>query len=537
MAVPPSYPWHAFDYRKKHYLVDGGSGAVHVLDEAAAASWEYLSAAAGGSATPDTPSLASSVPGDLVARFGPQLAAEAWQEVVSLVLARGRGAHADKADANATAAASTTTMAATATMPAVTGSVDSLTRSTPVTSGGLAEPIRIGTPLKALCLLVAMDCNLACRYCFAAPDWQRHGARRMPAETARRAIDFLIEASGPSRFLQIDFFGGEPSLNFAVVRNATEYAYEQCQKRGKAVNFTFTTNALIWNDEIADLLNEYHFQLILSLDGRPQVHDRLRRRVGDQPSQAQVLEHVHQAVEALKDKNYWIRGTFTHCNLDFANDVQYLYEQGFRHISLEPVVDGPQYPWSLRDEDLPQILAEYERLADFYLRQAEKGDPFEFFHFRIAPPTGPCVARRISGCGAGYQYLAVTPEGDLYPCHQFVGREGMRMGSIFDPDAAQRFGPRSPSTAGGCSGTGASTVSNANPLAERFRRTHALAKAECRQCWAKLYCGGGCTANAHQLTGGDLQATLPFFCALQKKRTELAIALRAELQSRMHTSA
>lgn len=496
MAAAPKWPWHEFTFRGRHYLVNGETGAVHLLDEAAAAAWKLalgqsdLSPSNGvGPWGVDKEQVADpeQVPDALVSRFGLSTATEAWQEVCALA----RSASPSEAEAELEA------------VPRAGSEAE---------PGAEPEPVRIGTPLKALCLLVAMDCNLACRYCFAAPDWHTRGGRRMPLEVARCSIDFLMEASGASRFLQIDFFGGEPTLNFAVVREATIYAEAAARQRGKMVNFTLTTNALIWNDEIAGFLNDHHFQVILSLDGRPEVHDRLRRRVGDQPSHEVVLRHVSQAVDSLVDQNYWVRGTFTHFNPDFAADVEYLVNHGFRQISFEPVVDLPGRPWTLQEEDVPQLLAEYEKLAELYLEQAQKGDPFEFFHFRLAPPSGPCVARRISGCGAGYQYLAVTPEGELYPCHQFVGREAYRLGSIFDPDAVQRFSPSA-----GCA------------LSERFRRTHAQSKPECRTCWAKLYCGGGCHANA-DLLAGDIAATLPFFCTLQKKRVELSIALRTELE-------
>lgn len=522
MAAVPGWPWHEFTFRGRHYLVNGETGVVHLLDDAAAAAWAIVLARTCSNRSPsaDTTGLSDAeqgqteqgydqlpdrgqdcdrdrshdrrpnqgdVPVALISRFDLSTATEAWQAVCALLRSASPADPREKIPPE---------------QPG--GGPESATE----------EPIRIGTPLKALCLLVAMDCNLACRYCFAAPDWRSRGARRMPFTVARRAVDFLIEASGASRFLQIDFFGGEPTLNFEVVRETTVYAKRAARQHGKKVDFTLTTNGLIWNDEIAAFLNEHHFQVILSLDGRPEVHDRLRRRLGDQPSHVAVLRNIRQAVDSLVDRNYWIRGTFTRFNLDFAADVEYLVKQGFRQISLEPVVDLPDRPWTLREEDLPQLLAEYEKLAELYLEQAEKGDPFEFFHFRLAPPSGPCVARRISGCGAGYQYLAVTPEGELYPCHQFVGREAYRLGSIFDPGAVQLVNP-----SGGCA------------LSERFRRTHAASKPGCRTCWAKLYCGGGCHANA-DLLAGDISATLPLFCALQKKRVELSIALRTELELR-----
>ncbi|MBE3576527.1 MAG: thioether cross-link-forming SCIFF peptide maturase [Limnochordales bacterium] len=502
MAAAQRWPWHEFSFRGRHYLVNGETGVVHLLDEAAAAAWEVLldRSTLGPPDCAYTCSIdqgqepgqsAEQVPDTLVSRFGRAVATEAWQEVCTLVRAVSCSESCSASPSKAQVKPGASPEAGSWAEP---------------------EPIRIGTPLKALCLLVAMDCNLACRYCFAAPDWHARGPRRMPLTVACRAIDFLIEASGASRFLQIDFFGGEPTLNLEVVREATAYAQTVARQHDKQVNFTLTTNALIWSDEIADFLNEHHFQVILSLDGRPEVHDRLRRRAGDQPSHALVLRNVTQAVASLVDQNYWVRGTFTRFNLDFASDVEYLVKHGFRQISFEPVVDLPDRPWALQEEDLPRLLAEYERLAELYLEQAAKGDPFEFFHFRLAPPSGPCVARRISGCGAGYQYLAVTPEGELYPCHQFVGRDAYRLGSIFDPDAVQRFSPD-----GGCT------------LSERFRRTHAQSKPECRRCWAKLYCGGGCHANA-DLLAGDIAATLPLFCTLQKKRVELSIALRTEIE-------
>lgn len=469
--------WHHFQFRHLHYLVDGETGAVYSLDDAAAAAWQM----AEGPASPSPPPA-------LVERFGRKEAATAWREVVAL-----------------------RTRSCSRRHPWPGPDSPSITLGSAASAG-----FRICTPLKALCLLVAMECNLACRYCFAAPDWQRHGERRMSQEVARRAIDLLMEASGRSSALQIDFFGGEPTLNWEVVTDVTGYAAGRAAAAGKRINFTLTTNGLIWNEEIASFLNFYHFQVIFSLDGRPEIHDRFRRRLGGQRSHAAVLRNVRQAVQQLVDGDYWIRGTFTRENLDFTADVEYLLDQGFRRISLEPVVavPGPDAPWALRDEDLPRLLSEYDRLAELYLRKAREGDPFEFFHFRLAPPSGPCVARRISGCGAGYQYLAVTPEGDLYPCHQFVGREAYRMGSIFDRGIEQSLSP-TPTGDGSCG----------HLLSERFRRAHALGKPECRNCWARLYCGGGCHANA-DLLGGDMLGTVPLFCELQKKRVELSIALR-----------
>lgn len=362
-----------------------------------------------------------------------------------------------------------------------------------------------GKPVvKALCLHVAHDCNLRCRYCFG--DTGDFGGKRelMPAAVARKAIAFLLENSGERSLCEVDFFGGEPLLNLPVIRETIAFARAEGEARGKRFKFTLTTNALLLTEEVRRELTDLGVSLVLSLDGRPEVHDRMRPNAGGQGSYRQVLPHILAAVAADPEGDWWVRGTYTRQNLDFAADVRHLVGLGITRLSLEPVVAKPPAPYALREQDLPALFHEYELLTEFYLEQAQAGRPFSFFHFQVDLAPGPCLAKRFTGCGAGHEYFAVAPNGDLYPCHQFVGRERYREGSV------------------------TSGITRPDLVAE-FRRATLFAKPTCRTCWARYFCGGGCHANA-DLFHGNIREPYEIGCALQKKRLECALFLKAKLE-------
>ena len=356
--------------------------------------------------------------------------------------------------------------------------------------------------VKSLCLHVAHDCNLRCGYCFAGTG--DFGAVRglMTQDVANRAVDFLIESSGSRRNCEIDFFGGEPLLNMEVVRDTVAYVRRREAETGKIFKLTLTTNAVLLTDDNIAFLNDNNISLVLSLDGRREVHDRMRPGWLGEGSYDEALANIRKVVDARQGQNYYLRGTFTAYNLDFCADVLSMADAGFTQLSVEPVV-GKDAPYEIREEHLPQLFAQYEKLAEEYLQQKADGAGFEFFHFNMDIHKGPCVAKRLSGCGAGHEYLAVTPEGDLYPCHQFVGREGYVLGNIF---------------------TG--VISDELPRA--FRAAHVLSKSECRDCWARFYCSGGCHANA-QLMHGDIHRPYAIGCELQKKRLECALMIQVKL--------
>lgn len=357
------------------------------------------------------------------------------------------------------------------------------------------------TPVKALCLDVAHDCNLVCRYCFASCGSFGGKRQLMTRETARAAIDFLIGASGNRWFLDVDFFGGEPLLAFDVVQDAVSYARARSAQLGKQFRFTLTTNCTLLNDRILQWLNENEISLILSLDGRPEVHDSARVFRDGRPSHSVVLREARKAVESRRGKNYYIRGTYTRYNLDFYRDVKYLYDCGFRRISMEPAVGDGTEDWSIQLSDLQALRASYEELADFILRCRESGDPLEFFHFDLGLEKGVCRERRITGCGAGYEYLAVTPSGELYPCHQLVGQPQFQMGNVFE-------GILKPE------------------ISETFQRAKVPDKPSCRKCWARYLCGGGCHARALSASG-SISIPCELTCLIMKTRLEVALFVQA----------
>ena len=353
--------------------------------------------------------------------------------------------------------------------------------------------------VKALCLHVAHTCNLNCSYCFASQG-KYHGKRAiMSYDVGKRALDFLIEHSGTRRNLEVDFFGGEPLMNFQVVKDLVAYARMREKDAGKNFRFTLTTNGLLIDDDVIDFCNREMSNVVLSLDGRKEVHDRYRVDFAGNGSWERIVPKFQKLVAARGGKNYYMRGTFTHANPDFLADIRQMLDLGFTELSMEPVVCAPDDPAALTQEDLPIVLEQYELLAALMLSREREGRPFTFYHYMIDLTGGPCIYKRISGCGSGTEYMAVTPWGDLYPCHQFVGEEKFCLGNVWD-------GVTKPDTQG------------------EFARCNVYAKPECRDCWARLYCSGGCAANAYHATGA-ITGTYQYGCELFCKRMECAIML------------
>lgn len=355
--------------------------------------------------------------------------------------------------------------------------------------------------IKSLCLHVAHDCNLRCRYCFAGTGDFGHARGLMSKEVGEKAIEFIIEGSGARKHLDIDFFGGEPLVNMDTVRHLVNYARRREQETGKNIKLTLTTNGILLNDENLKFLNDNRVLLVFSLDGRKEVHDKMRPLAGGQGSYDKAVENFRKAIVSRNDKNYYLRGTFTAHNLDFTEDVLSMAEIGTQ-LSVEPVV-STEGDWRLTERHLPVLFKEYDRLAKEYLDRKLSGNGFDFFHFNVDLNNGPCVAKRLSGCGAGHEYFAVTPEGDIYPCHQFVGREEYIMGNVNE---------------------GLKNTS----LSQKFRQAHVLNKPTCTKCWARFFCSGGCHANA-QLFNNTIYEPYALGCELQKKRLECAIMIQAVL--------
>lgn len=351
--------------------------------------------------------------------------------------------------------------------------------------------------VKALCLHVAHTCNLNCAYCFASQG-KYHGDRAiMSFEVGKQAFDYLIKNSGTRRNLEVDFFGGEPLMNFDVVKQLVAYAREIEKEHNKNFRFTLTTNGLLIDDDVIDFANKEMSNVVLSLDGRKEIHDRYRVDYSGNGSWDRIVPKFQQLVEAREGKNYYMRGTFTHRNPDFLNDIKQMLDLGFNELSMEPVVCAPGDPAELTEEDLPIVLDQYEKLAELMLERNKQGKPFTFYHYMIDLTGGPCIYKRISGCGSGTEYMAVTPWGDLYPCHQFVGDEKFRLGDVW---------------------TG---VTNTEIQGE-FAACNVYAHEECKDCWARLYCSGGCAANAYHSTG-SVTGVYEYGCKLFKKRMECAI--------------
>ncbi|WP_326974488.1 thioether cross-link-forming SCIFF peptide maturase [Caproicibacter sp. BJN0012] len=359
-------------------------------------------------------------------------------------------------------------------------------------------------PIKSMCLNIAHDCNLRCEYCFAAQGDFGGERMLMPFEVAKSAIDFLIEKSVGRHNLEVDFFGGEPLMNFDVVKQTVAYARGLEKAYDKNFRFTITTNGLLLSDDKIDFINREMSNCILSFDGRKSVHDRLRTRVDGSGCYDSVLPKFQKLVaKRSRDKDYYVRGTFTKYNLDFTKDVEHLLDLGFNEISMEPVVSEERLDYSVKEEDLPRIFEEYDTLSDLIIKRSREGKGFDFYHFMIDLNQGPCAIRRLRGCSCGNEYVAVTPSGDIYPCHQFVGQEEWKMGSVLDGSLNLE-------------------------MKDRFALANVYSKPECRNCWAKFYCSGGCNANNWQYEG-DLHKPHAISCSLEKKRLECAIMIQAAL--------
>lgn len=359
------------------------------------------------------------------------------------------------------------------------------------------------TVVKALCLHVAHDCNLACRYCFAE-EGEYHGRRAMMSfEVGKKALDFLIANSGNRRNLEVDFFGGEPLMNWEVVKQLVRYGREQEQLHNKKFRFTLTTNGVLLNDEVMEFCNQEMANVVLSLDGRKSVNDRMRPFRNGSGSYDLIVPKFLRFAEKRGEKDYYVRGTFTRYNLDFAEDVLHFADLGFKKMSVEPVVAPKEEEYAIREEDLPVIFGQYDRLAAAYIERAKAKKGFTFFHFMLDLNAGPCVAKRLSGCGSGTEYLAVTPWGDLYPCHQFVGQEEFLLGNV---------------------DTGVVNL----PVRDEFKLCNVYAKEACRDCFARFYCSGGCAANSYHFHG-NINGAYEIGCAMQKKRIECAIMIQAAL--------
>ncbi len=444
---------HTFEALGVKLAVDVNSGAVHVLDDL---TYRLLPLV-------ESP-MAEHCPPDLLARL-PEYSAEAveegWQDLRELA---GNGLLFVEDDYVDPAA---------------------------------ATALQQSAPIKALCLHVSHDCNLRCQYCFASTGDFGTGRKIMDLETAKRAIDFVIQRSGSRRNIEVDFFGGEPLMAMDTVKATVAYARSIEEKAGKCFRFTITTNGVLLDDENVDYINREMSNAVLSLDGRPQVNDRMRKTVNGKGSYEVIVPKFQKLVAGRGTKDYYLRGTFTRHNLDFAEDVMHMADLGFRNVSVEPVVGEETCGYALKDEDLPVVLEQYEKLAEKLKDRAD----VNFFHFNVDLAQGPCVIKRLRGCGAGCEYVAVTPEGDIYPCHQFVGNPAYKIGSLYDGSFDME-------------------------LSHRFSGLNIYTREECRDCWARFYCSGGCSAS-NLLVNGDIKKPNHVGCEMERKRLECAIALKA----------
>ncbi len=440
---------HAFTFDGTYIVLDVNSGALHVVDEPA---YEIIRA------------LETEPPGDVAARFAPAYGPETVDEVL-----RETGVLREQG---------------------LLFAPDPLPRGYTPPSGGV---------VKALCLHLAHDCNLRCRYCFAGQGDFGGERNLMSPEVGRAAIDFLMRASGDRRHVEVDFFGGEPLLNRPVMEELVEYGRRRAGDADKTIKFTLTTNALLLDAGVQRFIKDNELAVVLSVDGRPRVHDLMRPTAGGGGSYGLVMERCSEFVSLPFDKEYYVRGTFTRHNLDFAADVRHLAEAGFDHLSVEPVVAGAGTDYALREEDLPVVMVEYDKLTRYLLQRHRQGRPVEFFHFNIDLEEGPCLAKRLAGCSAGTEYLAVAPDGEMYPCHQFVGRPEFMVGTVFE--AMEK-----------------NTIN-------MFSNAHIYNKQACLQCWARFHCSGGCHANALSFNG-DLLEPYRLGCVLARKRLECALYLK-----------
>ena len=444
---------HTFEALGVKLAVDVNSGAVHVLDDL---TYRLLPLV--------EPPMAEHCPPELLARlpeYRTEAVEEGWQDLRELA---GNGLLFVEDDYVDPAAASA---------------------------------LQQSAPIKALCLHVSHDCNLRCQYCFASTGDFGTGRKIMDIETAKRAIDFVIQRSGSRRNIEVDFFGGEPLMAMDTVKATVAYARSIEKKAGKCFRFTITTNGVLLDDENIDYINREMSNAVLSLDGRPQVNDRMRKTVNGKGSYEVIVPKFQKLVAGRGTKDYYLRGTFTHYNLDFAEDVMHMADLGFRNVSVEPVVGEETCGYALKDEDLPVVLEQYEKLAEKLKDRAD----VNFFHFNVDLAQGPCVIKRLRGCGAGCEYVAVTPEGDIYPCHQFVGNPAYKIGSLSDGSFDME-------------------------LSHRFSCLNIYTREECRDCWARFYCSGGCSAS-NLLVNGDIKKPNHVGCEMERKRLECAIALKA----------
>ena len=355
--------------------------------------------------------------------------------------------------------------------------------------------------VKALCLHICHDCNLRCKYCFADEGAYKAQREFMSFETAKKAIDFLIENSGNRKILETDFFGGEPLMNIDVVKKTVYYAKEQAAKRGKKFLFTLTTNGLLLNGETAQFLNEEMENVVLSLDGRPEVHDAVRKTANGKGSFEYVIENIKNFVKIRGDKSFYVRGTFTAKNLDFNKDVLFIADNGFDSISMEPVVTDIE-DLQIKREHLNEIFESYDNLCDEYLERYAKGNGFNFFHFNVDLEGGPCLSKRVSACGAGNEYFSITPSGEIYPCHQFVGDKEFYMGNVFEGKIDEK-------------------------IRDKFKNSSLFTRKKCDGCFAKIICSGGCSANNYHFNG-DINEPYDMTCEMMKKRVENAMHILAE---------
>ena len=362
--------------------------------------------------------------------------------------------------------------------------------------GDFAET-KVESPIKAMCLHIAHDCNLRCKYCFASTGDFGTGRKLMPFSVGKQAIDFLLEKSVGRENLELDFFGGEPLMNWDVVKQIVEYARSKEEEYGKKFRFTITTNGMLLDDEKIDYINKEMSNVVLSIDGRKEVNDRMRVKVDGTGCYDRIVKNYKKLVEKRGDKEYYVRGTYTNYNLDFSEDVMHLYKQGFDQVSVEPVMEDESVEYAITEKDLDKIYAEYDKLVDKIANIKKNGGFINFFHFMIDLDQGPCVIKRLRGCGSGNEYVAITPDGDIYPCHQFVGHEEYKMGNLeegtFNTDIKKEFA--------GC---------------------HVYSKPSCRDCWAKFYCSGGCNANNY-IYNGDIHKAYELSCKIMRKRLECAI--------------
>lgn len=358
--------------------------------------------------------------------------------------------------------------------------------------------------IKALCLHVAHTCNLTCDYCFASQGKYQGERALMSFEVGKQALDFLIANSGSRRNLEVDFFGGEPLMDWEVVKQLVNYARSVEKEHNKNFRFTLTTNGLLVDDDVIEFANKEMHNVVLSLDGRKEVHDRLRRTVGGHGSYDVIVPKFQKFVQSRNNTGYYVRGTYTHDNIDFTKDIFHMADLGFTELSMEPVVCDPKEPYALTEADLPVLFEQYEILAKDMLRREKEGKPITFYHYMIDLTGGPCVYKRVTGCGSGTEYMAVTPWGELFPCHQFVGDPAYSLGDIWK-------GVTHPE------------------VQDKFRKCNAYARPDCKDCWAKLYCSGGCAANAYHATG-DIAGVYEYGCQLFRKRMECAIMIQVAKQ-------